>query len=77
MSWQTLINGKSPVWSGVNEYADERMAELAAICCDPKSSEAEIRAAQAGREELRLLKGLPERLSTTAEVSKASRRREY
>ena len=39
--------------------------------------DAEIRGAQAGIEELRLLKGLPDRIATTAQVSSGKTRREY
>jgi hypothetical protein len=77
MSWQSLITDKSPVWAGVVQYAEERMAELAATCCDQSKSDAEIRAAQAGREELRLLLALPGKLAITAELSKGKSRREY
>jgi hypothetical protein len=76
MSWKTLIQ-PGPVWTGVSAYADARIAELTAVCVNPRSADAEIRAAQAGIEELQRLQGLPDSLRATAELSKAPRRREY
>lgn len=64
--WKALINPKSPVWSGVERYADSRIAELAMVCRDLKASEADIRAAQAGIAELERLKAVPDQLAASA-----------
>ncbi len=75
-SWKALIQ-PGPVWTGVVDYADTRITELTAVCVNKGSSEAEIRSAQAGIEEMLRLKGLPDSVRATAELSKAPRRREY
>jgi hypothetical protein len=71
MSWQAMIQ-PGPVWSGVTGYADERIAELTALCIDPQSSETQIRQAQAGIEEMRRLTTLPDRLKATADQKRNS-----
>lgn len=77
MSWEKLIQ-PGPVWTGVEQYADSRIADLTAICTEAKSTEAEIRKAQAGIEEMKTLKALPNRLRATAEINKPGKaRREY
>lgn len=77
MSWQTLIGNKGPVWRGVEMYADERIAELTAVCVDPQTTDAQWRAAQAGIAEIHRLKGLPDQIRASAEISKPKPRREY
>lgn len=78
MSWEAKINPGSPVWTGVAEYADARIAELAAVCVDQASSDGDIRAAQAGIAELKRLKALPDKLRTNDEMKRSGpTRREY
>jgi hypothetical protein len=71
MSWQTLIQ-PGPVWSGVTQYAEERIAELTAICVNAQTSPEQWRAAQAGIEEMRRLKTLPDQLKATADQKRNS-----
>jgi hypothetical protein len=75
MSWKAIIAAKGPTWHATTEYADERIAELTGICVLPESSEAEIRAAQAGISEMLRLKGLPDQLKSSAEMTEISKRR--
>jgi hypothetical protein len=78
MSWEQTINPGSPVWTGVMGYADARIGELSAVCIEPTSTDAEIRAAQAGITELRRLKTVPDRLRTNDEMKRSGpTRREY
>ncbi len=69
MSWQNLLAGGSREW--VDAYAGERITELARICCDRKSTDLDIRMAQAGIEEMELLKSAPARLESSAQQMKA------
>lgn len=76
--WKKLIQ-PGPVWSGVDRYADERIAELTAVCIDAQSTTEMIRQAQAGIEEMRRLQSLPDRLTAEKQVkdNSANRRQGY
>lgn len=75
MSWQEMIT-PGPVWSGVEEYAGERIAALTAVCTDPDASDLQIRAAQAGIAEMRALVALPDQIKTlSAQLESAPKRR--
>lgn len=76
MSWRELIPSGSG-WVGIAGYCDERIAELTAVCVDMKAPDADIRAAQAGIDEMRRLKALPATLQTSATQRGAARRKEY
>jgi len=77
--WRHLIAPNTPVWAGVVGYADERIAQLTAVCVNPATTDIEIRQAQKAIEELQRLKGLPDTLRASAEINKApvKRRGEY
>ncbi len=78
MTWQTLIVPTSPVWAGVEQYADERIGVLTQQCVDPQSTELQIRQAQFGIEEMRKLLAVPGQIkATTAIKQNASTRKEY
>lgn len=78
MNWRAMIQ-PGPVWTGVEGYADERIATLTALCVNPESSDQQIRQAQAGIEEMRLLKAIPRQLEAGAQQRElgAKRRAEY
>lgn len=65
MSWMEQINPATTVWRGVEVYAGERIAELTAVCVSTGSSDQEIRRAQAGIAELRVLISVPDRIRLT------------
>lgn len=67
MSWQSLINPQTPVWRGVEEYAQERIKDLTATCTKTTASDTEIRQAQARIAELNALLGVPDRLKMQAQ----------
>lgn len=67
MSWMEQINPATAVWRGVQAYAAERIAELTTVCTTVRSSDAEIRAAQAAIQELQALLALPGRIALQAQ----------
>lgn len=67
MSWQDLINPQTAVWRGVEAYAQERIGQLTTVCINPRSSDAEIRQAQAAMTEMYGLLALPERIKMQAQ----------
>lgn len=67
MSWMEQINPATAVWRSVEAYAAERMAELATVCTSVRSSDTEIRAAQAAIQELQALLALPGRIALQAQ----------
>ena len=72
------IKFDSLVWRGVEAYANTRIEELTKICTSLKVGEPEIRAAQAGIQELDRLLALPSKSSSTAQaVAQQSRRSGY
>jgi hypothetical protein len=71
MTWQTFIS-PGPVWTGVELYADERIAALTLICTDPESTDVLIRQAQAGIAELKRLKNLPGQQKATSDQKRSS-----
>jgi len=77
MSWKEKIRPDTGVWDGVQEYAAERIAELANVCTSEESSEMQIRQAQAAIQEMRRLVSLPNLIRAEAQVRGAtSARRE-
>ena len=67
MSWQDLINPQTAVWRGVEAYALERIGQLTTACINPRSTDAEIRQAQAAMTEMHALLSLPDRLKMQAQ----------
>jgi hypothetical protein len=67
MSWMEQINPATAVWRGVEAYAAERIAELTTVCTTARSTDTEIRAAQAGIQEMNALLAIPARLKLRAE----------
>ncbi len=67
MTWETQINPATAVWRGVEAYAGERIAELTRVCTAARSSDAEIRGAQAAIGELQALLALPQRITLQAQ----------
>lgn len=60
-------------WSAVVEKVNDRIKELTATCCNTEASDKDIRAAQAGMDELKRLLTLPETMKNTAtQKSRAS-----
>lgn len=77
MSWESAINADSPVWHGIKGYAAERIGALTATCVSPSSSDIDIRAAQAGIQELNRLLDLPQTIQTSTTERQKPRRRDY
>ena len=75
MSWQDLINPQTAVWRGVEAYAQERIGQLTTVCINPRSSDSEIRQAQAGIEELRRLQAVPDMLRAKSQLMSQSGQR--
>ena len=71
MSWKESLATSNPVWSAIEEYADERISDLTAVCVNRNKSEWDIRAAQAGIEELQRLKALPDLIKAEGQVRAA------
>lgn len=66
MSWMEQIRTDSGVWRGVEDYAQERIADMTAVCISLASTDAEVRAAQARIEELQRLLSVPQMIKSTA-----------
>jgi hypothetical protein len=66
--WQEQINAESSVWRGLQGYIEQRKSELTSICLSLKSSDAEIRAAQAGVEELNRVLSVPDMIKATTQM---------
>ena len=78
MSWKELIAPSTQVWAGVLEYAHERIHDLTTVCISAESTEAQIRAAQAGITELERLIGVPKMIAVEAQLRGAKgSRKEY
>lgn len=74
MSWMEQINPTTAVWRGVEAYARERITELTRVCTAVKSTDQEIRTAQAGIQEMEMLLGLPQRIELQAQQRGATDR---
>lgn len=74
MSWMEQINPQTAVWRGVEAYAAERITELTAVCIAVNSTEAQIRTAQAGIQEMQALLALPKRMALVAQQSSGTDR---
>jgi hypothetical protein len=78
MSWKDLIQTTSPTWNGLEKYAEERIADLTAVCASIDSTDKDIRVAQAGILELRSLVAIPQRIRAEAQArASTSARKEY
>lgn len=78
MSWKHSIQVSGAQWDALSGYIEERVAELAAVCLAPESSEVEIRRAQSGILELRKITDLPQTLRAEAQIrSQAGNRKGY
>ncbi|OXE35716.1 MAG: hypothetical protein CGW95_12240 [Phenylobacterium zucineum] len=79
MSWKEQLTPTSPTWVGVEMYAEERIAEMMAVCASPAASDMAIRQAQACIGELRRLIDLPNLIRAEAQVRIATsvRRENY
>ena len=71
MSWQDLINTQTAVWRGVEAYAQERIGQLTTVCINPRSSDTEIRQAQAAMTEMYGLLSIPDRIKIHGQQSAA------
>ena len=76
-NWRPLIDAATPLWTGIEGYAEERIAELIVVCTTATYSDAEIRAAQAGIAELRALLALPAALASAEKHKQATPRKGY
>lgn len=72
---ETAIKFDSLVWRGVEGYAHSRISELTKICTNLGAGEPEIRAAQAGIQELERLLALPVKTSATAQAVASQHRK--
>ena len=77
MTWRTEIGSNPVLWRATQEYCDQRIGELAAICTSSASSDLAIRKAQAAIEELERLVNLPLQLATEAKARGQQARKEY
>ena len=78
MSWKEKIAPSTAVWAGVEEYARERIAELANVCTSAESTDIQIRQAQSAIQELQRLVSLPNLIRAEAQLRGAmSQRREH
>ena len=75
MSWQETFT-RSP-WTGALEYIEARKVELTSVCVNPKSTDMEIRAAQAAIIELQSVADLATRIKHDAQVRSLPRRQGY
>ena len=75
--WKLLIDDTTPLWTGIASYAEQRIAELTAICVTSTYTDAEIRAAQAGIAELRALLALPQEIRVSEKRKQAQPRKGY
>ena len=69
------IKFDSLVWRGVEAYANTRIDELTKICTSLDAGEPEIRAAQAGIQELERLLALPAKTIATAQAVASQHRK--
>lgn len=77
MSWQDLINPQTAVWRGVEAYAQERIGQLTTVCINPRSSDSEIRQAQAAMTEMYGLLSIPDRIKIHRQQSAKPTRTGY
>lgn len=75
--WKPLIDAATPLWTGIEGYAEERISELVVICTTATYSDAEIRAAQARIAELRALLALPASLQAAEKHKQTTPRKGY
>jgi hypothetical protein len=76
-AWKALIDGTTPLWTGIEGYAKERIAELVVICTTATYTDAEIRSAQARIAELRALLALPESIRSAEKHKHTTPRKGY
>lgn len=76
-AWKPLIDAATPLWTGIEGYAEERIAELIVVCTTSTYSDAEIRAAQARITELRALLALPASLQAAEKHKQTTPRKGY
>lgn len=76
-NWRPLIDGTTPLWAGIEGYAQERISELVVICTTATYSDVEIRAAQARIAELRALLALPSALASAEKHKQTTPRKGY
>ena len=67
-SWMSSIGPDTPTWGGLSAYIEQRKEALTGVCLSKSSSEPEIRAAQAGIEELNRILALPDAIKASAQV---------
>lgn len=78
MTFKNSIIADTPVWRGVTEYAQSRIADLTATCIAADSLDADIRRAQAGILELQRLLALPDIIKSEGQhMALKTSRREY
>lgn len=75
--WKPLIDAATPLWTGIEGYAEERIAELVVICTTATYTDAEIRSAQARITELRALLALPAALESAEKHKQTTPRKGY
>lgn len=66
--WQEQIRTDGQAWAGIKGYATERIADLTSVCVSAGSTDAEIRAAQAGIKELHRLLSIPDQLRNASQA---------
>ena len=76
-NWRPLIDGTTPLWAGIEGYAQERISELVVICTTATYTDAEIRAAQARIAELRALLALPASIQAAEKHKQTTPRKGY
>ena len=76
-AWKPLIDAATPLWAGIEGYAEERIAELIVVCTTATYSDAEIRAAQARITELRALLALPASIQAAEKHKQTTPRKGY
>jgi hypothetical protein len=77
-TWKELIVPNTAVWSGVELYIEERIADLAQVCTSEESTDSRIRQAQAGIVELRRIANLPQLIRAETQIRGAKgQRKEY
>lgn len=78
MTWKMLLATDNNAWRGVEAYADERIADLTAVCLAHESTDTQIRQAQAGVLELQRLKSLPAMVTAEGQIRQSmGKRKEY
>lgn len=75
--WRPLIDAATPLWTGIEGYAEERIAELVVVCTTATYTDAEIRAAQARIAELRMLLAMPAFIQAAEKHKQTTPRKGY